>query len=220
MVRGLALAATLALGATAGGCAGYGMEEVLNGGLGTLTGSQVEGEVYGVNTRSRYVDIRTHNGRNQRVRYDGRTRVIYRDRQYSPSSLQRGDEVSIRASRDRDGQLYADHVRVRATRDRYGSRDDRDRDRDRDRARERDRDRRDDDRDEYNERLEGRVVRVEAVARRVELRTEDGRRVWATIRRDSDDRDRERFVRLREGSYVRLTGRYTSNNRFVIDRIR
>lgn len=216
MVRGLALAATLALGATAGGCAGYGMEEVLNGGLGTLYGNEVEGEIRGVNTRSRYLDVRTYNGRSERVRYDGRTRVLYRDRQYNPSALERGDEVSIRTSRDRNGHLYADHVRVRNSRgnDRYDSRD-------------RDSDRRDRDRDRYEDRgryddrvhsLDARVVRVSRTARQMELRASDGRRVWATLPHDS--RDRDRFNRLREGDRVRLTGRYTSRERFVIERIR
>lgn len=213
MVRGLALAATLALGATAGGCAGYGMEEVLNGGLGTLYGNQVEGEIRGVNTRSRYLEVRTYHGRSERVRYDGRTRVIYRDRQYNPSALERGDEVSIRTSRDRNGYLYADHVRVRHSRgdDRYDSRD---RDRDRDRY---------EDRDRYGDRdrvysLDARVVRVSRISRQVELRTSDGRRIWATLPHDS--RDRDRFNRLREGDRVHLTGRYTSRDRFVIERIR
>ncbi|HZG42195.1 MAG TPA: hypothetical protein VEY93_04470 [Longimicrobium sp.] len=210
MVRGLALAATLALGA--GGCAGYGMEEVLNGGLGTLYGNEVEGEIRGVNTRSRYLEVRTYNGRSERVRYDGRTRVVYRDRQYNPSALERGDEVSIRTSRDRNGYLYADHVRVRHSRgnDRYDSRD-----------RDRDRDRRDRDRDRYEDRvysLDARVVRVSRTSRQMELRTSDGRRVWATLPHDS--RDRDRFNRLREGDRVRLTGRYTSRERFVIERIR
>lgn len=212
MVRGLALAAALALGTTAGGCAGYGLEDVVNGGLGTLSGNQLEGEVRGVNTRSRYLEVRTHSGRSERVRYDSRTRVMYGDRSYRVSSLERGDEVSIRARRDRDGYLYADHVRVRRSRgdDRYDSRDDRDR---RDRDRERDRERY-----EFNQSLDGRVVRVQHAPRRVELRTENGRRVWAIAHQDS--RDRDRFARLREGDYVRLTGRYTSADRFVIDRIR
>jgi hypothetical protein len=211
MVRGLALAATLALGA--GGCAGYGMEEVLNGGLGTLYGNEVEGEIRGVNTRSRYLEVRTYNGRSERVRYDGRTRVVYRDRQYNPSALERGDEVSIRTSRDRNGYLYADHVRVRHSRgdDRYS----------RDRDRDRDRDRRARDRDWYEDRvysLDAHVVRVSRTSRQMELRTSDGRRVWATLPHDS--RDRDRFNRLREGDRVRLTGRYTSRERFVIERIR
>jgi hypothetical protein len=218
MVRGLALAATLALGATAGGCAGYGMEEVLNGGLGTLYGNEVQGEIRGVNTRSRYLDVRTYNGRSERVRYDGRTRVVYGDRHYNPSALERGDEVSIRTSRDRNGYLYADHVRVPHSRgdDRYDSRD---RDRDRDR---RDRDRYED-RGRYDDRvysLDARVVRVSRSSRQMELRTSDGRRVWATLPRESRDSDRDRFNRLREGDRVRLTGRYTSRERFVIERIR
>lgn len=228
MVRGLALAAALALGTTAGGCAGYGLEDVLEGGLGTLSGHEVQGEIRGVNTRSRYLDVSTYNGRNERVRYDSRTRVVYGGREYRASALERGDEVSIRVTRDRDGYLYADHVRVRSNRGddgRYGSRD-RDGDWDRDRRerdrhererRERDRDR-DRDRYEYNQSLEGRVVRVERVARRVELRASNGRRVWATLRQES--RDREDFARLREGQHVRLTGRWAGNDRFVIDRIR
>jgi len=142
----------------------------------------------------------------------GGTRVVYRDRQYNPSALERGDEVSIRTSRDRNGYLYADHVRVRHSRgnDRYDSRD-----------RDRDRDRRDRDRDRYEDRvysLDARVVRVSRTSRQMELRTSDGRRVWATLPHDS--RDRDRFNRLREGDRVRLTGRYTSRERFVIERIR
>jgi hypothetical protein len=124
--------------------------------------------------------------------------------------------VSIRTSRDRNGYLYADHVRVRNSRgdDRYDSRD-------RDRAR-RDRDRdRYEDRGRYDDRvhsLDARVVRVSRTTRQMELRASDGRRIWATLPNDS--RDRDRFNRLREGDRVRLTGRYTSRERFVIERIR
>src|SRR3990170_3781387 len=98
-LRGWAAGAVLALGITAGGCAGGGLQDVMNGGRpGGSYAGEIRGEVRDVDARS--IDIHTENGRMQRVRIDGRTSVQYDGRRYSPSALRAGDRVVMRVNRD------------------------------------------------------------------------------------------------------------------------
>ncbi len=212
MMRGLAAGAALALAAVSGGCAGYGMEDVLNGGRGGWgSTSEMRGEVRDVSERYRTIHVRRDNGRAVAVRYDSRTEVTYNGRRYRPSSLDRGDYVSMRVSRDSRGELYTRHVTLR--RDVRAARD-------RDRGRYDDRDRHDRRDDRYEARAaEGRVGRVDRGGRRFELRTERGS-VWVTLPSNASRGVRERFGRLRRGDYVRVSGRYTANGRFQMDRFR
>lgn len=219
MMRGLAACAALALATVSGGCASaYGYED---GGWGGS--SEMRGTVTSVHDRYSTIRLRRDNGRVADVRYDSRTEVVSSGRRYRPESLDRGDYVSLRVSRDSRGQLYTRHVTVRReARDTY--RGDRDRGRIEDR-RDRDRDRYEDRRDRgdrgWNDvrAVEGRVGRVDRGGHRFELRSERGT-VWVTVPSGADRGVRERFGRLRTGDYVHVSGRYEGNNRFRMDRFR
>ncbi|HEU4884080.1 MAG TPA: hypothetical protein VFT45_17595 [Longimicrobium sp.] len=225
MMRGLAAGAALALATVSSGCAGYGWEDGYGGG-GWGSPSEVRGQVEGVQTRLHTIQLRRDNGRRAVVHFDSRTEVVYGDRRERPESLDRGDYVSMRVSRDSRGRLYTRHVTVRhEVRDVYRGDRDRDRDRvgDRDRRHDDDdrydrRDRRDDDR--YDARaVEGRVGRVDRSGRRFELRSDRGT-VWVTVARDASRGVRDRFARLREGDRVRVTGRYVGRDRFEMEQFR
>ena len=216
MIRGLASGAALALAAVSGGCAGYGLEDVMHGGRdGWGSATEMRGEVRDVSERYRTIHLRRDNGRAVAVRYDSRTEVVYDGRRYRPSSLDRGDYVSMRVSRDSRGDLYTRHVSLRRdSRDGYN----RDRNRDRDRDGYDDRRGRTDGR--YDARAaEGRVTRVDRSGRRFELRSND-RSVWVTLPPNASRDVRERFSRLRPGDHVRVSGRYVANGRFQMDRFR
>jgi hypothetical protein len=210
-LRGLAAGAVLALATTAGGCAGMGWEDVLDGGDRYGYGSEVRGQVRDVGSRT--IELRTDGGRNARVRYDGSTDVRYGDRRYSVRSLERGDYVTVRTHRERDGDLYARSVVVRRS-----ARADRVHDRDR-----RTTDRRYPPRrtDAYaRTSLDGRVGRVDRAGTRFELHGTREGTVWVTVPRNASRGTRDRISRLREGQHVRLQGRFLSGNRFEIEGFR
>jgi hypothetical protein len=68
-----------------------------------------------VDTRVREIEIRANSGRTSVLRYDNNTQVIYRERSYAVSNLERGDYVAARVQRDRDGQNFTDTITVRET---------------------------------------------------------------------------------------------------------
>jgi hypothetical protein len=220
-MRGLAAGAVLALASVLGGCAGYGWEDGYGGG-GWSSPSQVHGRVEGVQTRLHTIQLRRDNGRPVAVHYDGRTEVVSEGGQrVRPESLDRGDYVTMRVSRNSRGRLYARNVNVRhEAREVYrGDRDRRsvpDRRRDDDRYEDR-RDRRD---DRYDERaVEGRVERVDRSGRRFQLRSERGT-VWVTVPSNASRGVRDRFQRLREGDRVSVTGRYVGRGSFQMEGFR
>lgn len=209
-LRGWAAGAVLAL--TAAGCAGTGWDDVLYGNDRYGYGSEIRGEVRGVGSRT--IDVRTDGGRSTRVRYSGSTDVRYGNRRYSVRSLERGDYVTIRTTRERDGDLYARAVIVQrsARADRVYDR------RTTDRRERRVPPRRD---DVYaRSSLEGRVGRVDRNGTRFEVRGTREGTVWVSVPRNAARGTRDRVNRLREGQYVRLRGRFLSDNRFEVEGFR
>jgi hypothetical protein len=87
---------------------------VAGGGGGGGTGHAVlDGQVRSVDHRRARLEVRDQWNRGHTVHLDNRTRVVYRQREIAPSTLDRGDLVRIRASRDRRGALWADRIDVR-----------------------------------------------------------------------------------------------------------
>lgn len=209
----IALGVVLVAGAA---CAPGMMEEVLGdvvypGGGGY--GSDLRGEVRRVDTRSRLIEVRSRDGRGVTAYYDGRTRVEYRGRGVGVSSLERGDEVSMRVRRDRGRYLYADHIYVtESARDRGGwGRDDRGRD---------DRDRRDRDAWRASGRLFGRVSSIDERRWRFEVQGDRGERVLVTVPSDGSRSTTDRFRRLRRGDRVDLSVRPLGDDRAELRRFR
>lgn len=83
----------------------------------TLPGSSTQttmvGEVRDVITSARQIELRTDAGRTHRIDYDGRTRVIFQNKEYSPTNLESGDYIDVRVYQESSGRLYSDEIRVR-----------------------------------------------------------------------------------------------------------
>ena len=162
------------------------------------SGNDVIGEVRYVNTRAREIEVRSESGRTVNVRYDNRTRVTYRQKDYSVSNLEAGDYVAMRAQQDRDGRLYTDLVAVReSAQDRSGSggrtgRPDR------------------------LDRFEGTVEYVDARRGTFEVR-DRGRLVVVSVAFNAPRTVMERFNRLRQGDFVRIEGRFSNQDRFDVE---
>lgn len=153
------------------------------------------GEVRRVDTRNRLIEIRSESGRNIPVRYDNNTRVVYRQRDFNVANLEPGDYVAVRAQEDRDGRYYADYVTVReAAQDRGSGRD----------------------RLARLDRFEGRVESIDARRGSFEVR-DRGRVIRVTLPYNAPRSVSERFNRLREGDYVRVEGRFLTDDRFELE---
>ena len=175
------------------------------GGLGVGTGTNgndVIGEVEYVDSRSREIEVQTDRGRIAIVHYDDRTQVIYRQRNYSVSNLERGDYIVARVRQDRDGQDYTDTITVReSVQDRSGrgsggsggsvsSRFDR---------------------------VDGRVEYVDARRGTFELRDSRNRTIVVSVPFNAPRQVMDRFNRLREGDSVAIEGRSAGNDRFELE---
>ncbi len=97
------------------------------GDLGTIfgspnpqTSSTVSGSVTNVDTNARRIDLNVNYVNNLRpngsestgsVYYDQNTRVVYQGQNYSPSDLERGDQISV-AGYNNNGQYLAQTITV------------------------------------------------------------------------------------------------------------
>lgn len=173
------------------------------GGYGGTSGSDVIGEVEHVDSRSREIEVRTDTGRTSVVRYDDRTQVVYRQRNYSVSNLERGDYIAARVQQDRDGRSYTDTITVReSVQDRGGrgsggssggsgsSRFDR---------------------------VDGRVEHIDARRGTFELRDSRNRTIVVSVPFNAPRQVMDRFTRLREGDSVTIEGRAGGNDRFELE---
>jgi hypothetical protein len=107
-VTALALATLTAC--SSAGSLGNILGSVLGGG--TAQGSQVSGLVQSVDTRSQQLYIQQSNGQAVNLAYDGQTQVVYQNRNYPVTSLERGDQVTARVQSTSNGAYYTDLVQV------------------------------------------------------------------------------------------------------------
>ena len=108
--RGAAAALVVAtLGACAGNSLGNVLGSVLGGGS-QQTG-QVNGTVRSVDARSQQIAIQQSNGQTVAVNYDNQTQVVYQNQNYSPTSLENGDQVTARVQAN-GNSYYTDYVQV------------------------------------------------------------------------------------------------------------
>ena len=91
-----------------------------SGGLRNVLGSvlgggqeanQVSGYVQGVDTRSQLIALQSSNGQSVNIRYDQYTKVVYNNKGYPVTSLDRGDQVTARIQSTQNG-YYTDLVQV------------------------------------------------------------------------------------------------------------
>jgi hypothetical protein len=164
------------------------------GGYGGVTGSDVIGEVEHVDPRSREIEVRTDGGRSATVRYDDRTQVVYRQRNYSVSNLEPGDYIAARVQQDRDGRNYTAAITVReSVQERSGRRGG------------------------GFDRAEGRVEYIDPRRGIFELRESGNRIIVVSVPFNAPRREMDRFHRLREGDNVRIEGRVVSGERFELE---
>jgi len=204
--RGHRLAAALAATVlSVSGCANMGtvLEDVLSAGALGVGGSTLQGEIRSVDERRGRLQIRDdRDDRTETVYYDDRTRVIYGNREYSVTSLERGDYVRVRVDQDRDGNTYAQVIEVSES-----ARDDG----------------RYDDDDRYN----GRTVQLDGTIRQIDTRRyvftiddrdDDTYLVYVSSRANRDDV--RRFERLRRGDRARAEVRIVSRGQAELIRFR
>jgi hypothetical protein len=157
---------------------------------------EIVGEIARVDERAREIEIRADEGRMRTVRYDQRTRVLYRQKEYAVVHLEPGDYVAVRVVEDGRGLLYAEEVRVReAVQERAVARLPGGR----------------------LERLEGTVEYVNDARGLFELRQRSGRRVLVTLPYGAPRAVVDRLRRLREGDRVRVEGYFVNPERFEVE---
>jgi exosome complex RNA-binding protein Csl4 len=149
-----------------------------------------------VDNRIRELEIRSDSGRRSVLRFDNNSQVIYRQRTYPVSNLERGDYVAARVQQDRDGRLLITSISVRETaQDRgmgasLGNR---------------------------LERTEGRVESVDTRRGTFEIRDPRNRIVVISVAYNAPRTITDRFNRLRNGDYVRIEGRSVNSDRFDLE---
>ncbi len=87
----------------------------------TTQTASLRGTVNFIDTSARRIDVttsyvnglrNTQSGGNFSIYYDSRTRVMYQGRSYSPSDLERGDQVDVTTYNSNNGQYLADTITV------------------------------------------------------------------------------------------------------------
>ena len=107
--RGAAAGMLLVLGACSQTA---GLGNVLGSVLGQQQqGNQVSGRIAGVDTRSQQIGVQQSNGQTVALMYDNQTQVVYQNKSYPITSLERGDQVTARVQSANSG-YYTDLVQV------------------------------------------------------------------------------------------------------------
>ena len=207
MMRGVRGVAVLAATLAAAGCSQLGgLEQVLGGVLNPQGGAGGSGEVSAqvryVDTQRQQIQVQAQNGQVGSVYFDQRTRVVYQNQEYPVTALEAGDEVRMRLQQDQRGTMYTDYIMVtRSVQDTggYGGNTSG---------------------GTYNtgvQATEGRVGWVDYNRGQFELSTSRGRTV-VTLPYNTAGYEADRFRRLRQGEYVRVQGRWVSQDRFELER--
>lgn len=188
-------ATTALLLASASACSSAGglgsiLGSVLGAGTGTGGGNQLSGYVQGVDTRNRQIGIQQSNGQTIAVSYDNNTQVIYNNQNYPVTSLENGDQVTLRVQQLQNGGYYTDAIQV----DRSVS--------------------------GPSTIQSGNVQLLEGYVRQVDqqnglflLDASNGARVTVQLPQQISRNDLDRFRNLRVGDYTRLYGVYVANGR-------
>ncbi len=175
------------------------------GGLGSPPGgvygaggqqSELEGEIQRVDPRSQQIELQTRDARARTVRYSSRTRVTYRQQDYSVDDLDPGDIVTMRVQLDSSGNTYADLIVVRQpVQERGGIVTP----------------------GPKTQRLEGEVERVDYQRGSFELRDRYSGTITVCLPYNPARSVVDRFRELRSGDYVRIEGRFLNQDRFELE---
>ncbi len=85
---------------------------LLGAGSGSQSQNQVSGYIQGVDTRNRQIGIQQSNGQTLVVAYDNQTQVVYNNQSFPVTSLENGDQVTLRVQQLQNGGYYTDVVQV------------------------------------------------------------------------------------------------------------
>lgn len=193
MTMSMRAATTALLLASASACSSAGgLGSILGSvlGAGTGQGNQLSGYVQGVDTRNRQIGIQQSNGQTIAVSYDNNTQVIYNNQNYPVTSLENGDQVTLRIQQLQNGGYYTDVIQV----DRSVS--------------------------GPSTIQSGNVQLLEGYVRQVDqanglflLDASNGARITVQLPQQISRNDLDRFRNLRVGDYTRLYGVYLNNSR-------
>lgn len=193
MTMSMRAATTALLLASASACSSAGgLGSILGSvlGAGSGQGNQLSGYVQGVDTRNRQIGIQQSNGQTIAVSYDNNTQVIYNNRSYPVTSLENGDQVTLRIQQLQNGGYYTDAIQV----DRSVS--------------------------GQSTIQSGNVQLLEGYVRQVDqanglflLDASNGARLTVQLPQQIARSDLDRFRNLRVGDYTRFYGVYVNNSR-------
>jgi hypothetical protein len=206
-ILGMRLAALAALLATTACSQAGAIGDILGGviapqgqGQGNGTG-QATGEILGVDTNRQFIQIRTQNGQTGNVYFDQNTRVVYQQREYPVTALERGDVVTLQVQQDQRGNAYTSYVQVQqSVQERNGQSSG----------------------GTYNggtsvQRYAGTVSDIDAQRGTFVLRTQQGN-AQVVLPYNLSNSDRQRFQSLRNGQSVTLDGRMAAQGRIDLER--
>ena len=191
-------AAALAI-TSLGACAQNGLGSVLGSVLGGQqqgSNQQVSGTVRGVDTRNAQIVLQQSNGQQVGISYDNQTKIVYNNQNYTVSSLEAGDQVTVRIQQTQNGGYYTDYVQVDQSVSSNSTSNG----------------------GVYNgsgqvQSLQGTVGRVDVGNGWFELRPSNGVVLTVTLPYNLARADVQRFQNLRQGDVVRFNGVFLNNSR-------
>jgi hypothetical protein len=165
-----------------------------------LDQDEIFAEIVRIDSSSREIHLRPDDSRNRVVGYSADARVLYRGREYPIAQLERGDKVSMELKKDSRGNSFTDLIRVQES------------------IRDRDQSRGDTSRGGTGiQTMDGRVERVDFQRSSFEIRDQSRESVLVSLPDNARRSDVDHFRALRSGDYVRVEGRFTSNDRFELE---
>ena len=156
-------------------------------------------EIDRVDTSSREIHLRPNDSRKRVVGYSAAARAIYRGREYPAAQLESGDQVSMQLKQDSRGNSYTELVRVHES------------------IRDRNPDRGATQTPAAMQVVDGRVEHVDFQRNAFELSDRSRPLLLVSLPNNARRSDLDRFRALREGDYVRVEGRFTSQDRFELE---
>ena len=211
-IYGVRLAALAAMLSTAACSQAGPLGDILGGvltpqgqGQGTGAANQAYGEVLYVDTNQQVIQIRSQSGQTGNVFFDQNTRVVYQQREYPVTSLERGDVVTLQVQQDQRGNAYTNYIQVQqSVQDRGGQSNG----------------------GTYNngtygsntlQRYSGTVGYIDTQRGIFELRTQNGT-AQVTLPYNVNTQDNQRFRSLRSGQSVTVDGRMVAQGRIDFER--
>ncbi|HEX8362234.1 MAG TPA: hypothetical protein VF613_19105 [Longimicrobium sp.] len=177
-------------------------------GQGQGQGGQVAGEIQGVDTQRGFLQIRTQSGQTGNVYFDQNTRVVYQQREYPVTALERGDVVAMNVQQDQRGNAYTNYIQVQqSVQERTGQSTQ-------------------GNQGTYNggntssanlQRFSGTVGYIDTQRGVFELRTQNGS-AQVSMPYNVNSQDNQRFRTLRSGQNIVVDGRMVAQGRIDLER--